>query len=141
MHYLDTSVVLSYYLPDALSDAAQAIYRDRRGLVLSDWTDLETTSVIARLARARSLQPGDARATLKLLRAHVEAGLYRRIATGQEHVENARRLIADLAVPLRAPDALHATLARAHGLTLVTGDRQLARATADLGVSVETLAD
>ena len=139
MRYLDASVVLAYYLPDPLSDAAATIYRAGGGLVLSDWAELEATSVIARLTRSGSLAERDARTTLALLRDHVDAALYRRVTTGAEHVEEARRLIADLRVPLRAPDGLHVVLARAHRLTLVTGDRQLARSGAALDVPVEVV--
>lgn len=105
--------------------------------MLSDWALLEATSVIARLVRVESLAEGDGRTVLDLVSAHLEAGLYERVTTGSTDVERACRLVARLDLPLRAPDAMHVALSLGHQLTLVTGDRQLARAAERAGARVE----
>ena len=59
---------------------------------------------------------------------HVAEGFYRRISLNTEHFIKARLLAASMDGSLRTLDALHLAAALAEGLTLVTTDREFARA-------------
>lgn len=139
MIYLDASVALAYYLPDPMSAAAQALYDRGGGLVLSDWAHLEVASVVARRVRAGDLRRASAAAVLDLMNGHVEADLYRRLATATDDVARARHLVERLDLSLKAADALHLALARGHALRLATGDRQMTRAATELGLEVDLI--
>jgi uncharacterized protein len=65
---------------------------------------------------------------LDLFGSHIADGFYRRISLGAEHFMKARQLVCSMDSPLRTLDALHLAVAIAEALTLVTADREFARA-------------
>ena len=127
-HYLDTSVLVAYYLPEPLSERAERVLLRADPLSISPLVELEFASVLARKVRARELAPTAARSALEQFRAHQEEGLYRRLEIGAAHYEQARRWVAAFRPPLRTLDALHLSIAAGAGATLLTADKQLARA-------------
>ena len=128
IRYIDTSVLVAYYLPEPLSERAERGLRRGGTPSISPLVELEFASVLARKVRARELAPAAARAALEQFRAHQEEGLYRRLEIGEAHYEQARRWVEALRTPLRTLDALHLSVAASAGDTLLTADKQLARA-------------
>ena len=126
--YLDTSVLVAYYLPEPLSERAERVLLDGGTPSISPLVDLEFASVLARKVRARELAPAAARAALEQFRAHQDEGLYRRLEIGAAHYEQARRWVEAFRLPLRTLDALHLSVAAGANAALLTADAQLARA-------------
>lgn len=65
--YIDTSVLVAYYLPEPLSE--RALLRGGTPSI-SPLVELEFASVLGRKVRARDLAPTAARAALEQYRAH-----------------------------------------------------------------------
>jgi predicted nucleic acid-binding protein len=137
--YIDTSVLIAYYLPEPLSERAERILLRGGTLSISPLVELEFASVLARKVRARELAPSAARSALEQFRAHQEEGLYRRLEIGAVHYEQARRWVEAFRPPLRTLDALHLSVAAAAGAALLTADKQLARAARALRLSCRLL--
>lgn len=128
IRYIDTSVLVAYYLPEPLSERAERGLRRGGAPSISPLVALEFASVLARKVRARELAPAAARAALEQFRAHQEDGLYRRLEIGAAHYNQARRWMEAFSPPLRTLDALHLSIAAVAGAALLTADFQLARA-------------
>lgn len=135
--YLDTSIVLAYYLEETHSEQAQEIYRARPDLQISELVNLEVLSSLSRLARVGSIELDDAKSVSDLFDAHLRDGLYRRRNLDTSHYGLARDYIARFDLPLKSHDALHLALCAAEDLTLLTADRQLARNAEALDVRTE----
>lgn len=135
--YLDTSIVLAYYLDEVQSEEAQEVYETRPELQVSELVELETLSSLSRLARVGSIKLEDARNVSELFNAHLRDGLYVRRSLDARHYRLARDYIARFDLPLKSPDALHLAFSAAEDLTLLTADRQLARKAEALGVRME----
>lgn len=136
MPYLDTSIVVAYYLPEALSERVQSIYDGDSGPTTSDLVDLELFSALSLRVRTGELARQDADRVARLFVSHLEAGLYARVVLTASHHRSARDLIARFDLPLKAPDALHLAVASAARLPLFTADDQLARNARALGIDV-----
>jgi predicted nucleic acid-binding protein len=128
IRYIDTSVLVAYYLPEPLSERAERGLRRGGTPSISSLVELEFSSVLARKVRARELAPAAARAALEQFRAHQEEGLYRKLEVGAAHYDQARRWVEAFSPPLRTLDALHLSVAAIAGAALLTADIQLARA-------------
>ena len=137
MRYVDASVAVAYYLPDPLSDTAQAAMRHVPDLALSDWAELEIASVVARLARAGSITEPEARLTIETVSRHLAGSSLRRVLTSTHDIAHARELVSRLDLPLRAQDAVHLAIVTRLELSLLTADRHLARCAKEVGAKVE----
>lgn len=139
MIFLDTSVIIAYYLPETYSQQVQRYYDDEPQLVISSLVEVEAISVFARLVRTQSLSMNAARQVSDAFTAHLDQGIYTRLPLQVQHYRYAREAIARFDLPLKAPDALHLAAAALEQLPLITADRQLARNAGALGVRVELL--
>jgi hypothetical protein len=134
--YIDTSLLVPYYCPEALSQPAERTLRGDPRPAISDLVEVEFFSALAKKVRARELSPADATRTGERLLDHLQAGLYTRIAVERRHYEAARGWLARFTLPLRALDALHLALADLEGLRLATSDQDLSQSAKRLGVAV-----
>ena len=134
--YIDTSLLVPYYCPEALSQAAERTLRGDPGPAVSDLVEVEFFSALARKVRASEMSAADATRTGKRFLDHLQAGLYARIAVQRRHYEAARGWLARFTPPLRALDALHLALADLEGLRLATADQDLSRSARSLAVAV-----
>ena len=140
MAYIDTSVLVAYYCPETLSGPAQKALA-RTGLpVISPLVELEFVCAMAMKVRAGELDAASARRILATLQRHLAEDRYMIVPVGGAEYELARHWVGGFSTPLRAPDALHLAAAFGNGLLLLTADRALARAAADLGVDCELIA-
>lgn len=126
--YIDTSVLGAYYCPEALSTSAEKALRHIETPVISSLTEVELASLISRKRRLKEINERQAQQILDLFGTHVAAGSYRRIAVTTEHFLKARQLIGAPKIALHTLDALHLSIALAENLTLMTADRDLAKA-------------
>jgi uncharacterized protein len=125
--YLDTSVLVAIYCPEPLSEKADRIARREGPAAISELTEVEVSSAIARKVRAGELVVGDARKILALFASHASSGWFDRISIEAAHYRQARDWIGRMSRPLRALDGLHLALAASSGRTLVTADPALYR--------------
>ena len=126
--YVDASVLGAYYCPELLSGAAETALRKVRGPVVSSLSDVEFCSLISSKRRLKELTARQAGEILNLFDTHVAEGFYRRVSLTAEHFLKARQLVSVSGSALRTPDALHLAVAVSESLTLLTADRELAKA-------------
>jgi uncharacterized protein len=126
--YVDTSILGAYYCPEPLSAAAESALRGIKTPVISLLSEVEFCSLISKKCRLKELKDRQAKEILDLFLNHVAEGFYRRISLNTEHFVKARLLVASMDSALRTLDALHLAAVLAEGLTLVTADREFARA-------------
>ena len=134
--YIDTSLVVPYYCPEALSQAAERTLRSDPHPAVSDLVEVEFFSALARKVRVREMSAADATRTGEQFLKHLRTGLYERVAVQRQHYEAARSWLGRFTLPLRALDALHLALANVEGLRLATADQDLSRSARTLGVAV-----
>jgi len=135
--YLDASVLLPVLVQEPATAAVEA-YLTRSGpeLLISDFAAAEVASALSRLVRMRLLDAEDATARLG------DFEIWRAATTSTIDIQPADARLAYAFVRrfdlrLRAPDALHIAIARRLDIALVTLDRRLADAAAELGVPAE----
>lgn len=137
--YLDTSIVVAYYLPEPLSDQIQASYRTQPSRTISDLVELEFVSALSLRLRVGSLDRTRVDRVLSLFMNHLESGLYGRVHLHAGHYRLARGYIARFDLPLKAPDALHLAICASGGMVLITADGQLARNAQALDIEHELI--
>lgn len=131
--YLDTSVLVALYIPEALSASAAAGIGDTP-LAISALTEVEFASAVARRMRERTVSTADGALVLRTFDSHLADRRYRQLPVVAETYVEAVRLLRSGAAPLSSLDALHLAVAAAHRAPLLTADRQLARAARMLGI-------
>lgn len=103
---------------------------------LSELTEVELFSALARKVRTAEIGLVDADRVRRLFLTHLAEGVYTRLPLESRCFGLARNWLATTTAPLRTLDALHLALAALHDRMLATSDRQLARAAEVLGVPV-----
>jgi predicted nucleic acid-binding protein len=135
--YLDASVLLPTLIDEPASAAVDAfMLAGGRELLVGDFAAAEVAAALSRLVRMGLLENTDAQerlADFDVWRAAMSAPVDMHAADARLANAYVRRF--ELA--LRAPDALHAAIARRLGATLITLDRPLAAAATALGIAVE----
>ena len=136
MYYIDTSVLVAYYCPETLSKQVQAFLGAQLKPAVSDLTEVELFSAIAKKVRMEDLSPADGNRILSKYLSHLDGGLFTIIHLESQHWRIARGWIGLFNTSLRTLDALHLAIASAGDLTLVTSDQHLLMAADTLGVKV-----
>jgi uncharacterized protein len=137
--YIDTSVLVPFYLPEALSDAVDELLRIEDTPALSQLVEVELFSAVARKLRMREISPEEARQIAIDFQTDLDENFYTRIPLEAIHYNLARDWISRFEVPLRTLDALHLAVASSNQLLLMTGDEALARSARTLGIEVQLL--
>lgn len=140
MFYLDTSVVVAYYVPEALSAQVQAKFGSFTAPAISHLVQLELFAAVSARVRAGNLKRMHAEQVVQQFQHHIEGGWYTSLPLSPAHYRWARDFLSHFDLPLKAPDSLHLAVAAAEGLSLLTADQQLARNAQALGVPVELIA-
>jgi predicted nucleic acid-binding protein len=134
--YLDASVLMPTLVQEPSTPAVKAyLVGTRQELLVSDFAVAELASALSRLLRMSLMDDADAAARL----ADFDAWRAATTEPAELHAADARLAYAYVRrfdLRLRAPDALHLAIARRLDATLVTLDRRLTRAAAELGIAV-----
>lgn len=109
--------------------------------VISDLTEVELFSAIARKTRTGELSAEDAGRLRAAFVGHLEAGYYERLALERRHYRVAREWLPSSSVALRTLDALHLAVAAAEDLSIATADQRQAEAGGPLGVATWLLGE
>jgi len=95
--------------------------------------------MIARRLRERSLAPSDGSRVLRALDGHLAERRFRLHLVGVETFAEAERMLRSGSATLAALDALHLAVAALAKESMLTADRQLARAASRFGVKTRLL--
>lgn len=134
MYYIDTSVLVAYYYPEALSEQVQSFLTEQLKPAVSDLTEVELFSAVAKKVRMGDLSHADGNRILSKYLSHLDGGLFTIINLEPQHWRIARGWIGLFNTSLRTLDALHLAIASAGDFTLVTSDQHLLMAADTLGV-------
>ena len=137
--YLDTSVLVAYYYPEALSETVQKLVRVERRPVISSLNEVELMSALSRKIREGGLSMTDGERIAALFDQHVESGLYRRIPVSEQHYKAAQVWLRDFNTSLRSLHAIHLAVAGSANLQLVTADKILASSATTYGIATQFL--
>ena len=140
MLYIDTSVLAAYYCPEPLSELAETKLRGTASLVISDLTELELCSAIARKVRSGELPRQDAIRILSEFQTHADTGRFRRHSLSAQNQQTAKEWLKQMEWPLRTLDALHLAVASALEATILTADAHMAQCAKGIGLSFHLLA-
>jgi uncharacterized protein len=138
-YYLDTSVLVAYYVPEALSNKVQTFLQKHPQPFISELTQLEFYSALAIRVRTMTLARNDAEKVIALFENHLKNGYYLQADVERTHFEKAREFITGFTVPIKAPDALHASICLLNNLVLVTSDIKLSQYAVQLGITAEPI--
>jgi predicted nucleic acid-binding protein len=126
MFYVDSSLLVAYYCPEALSERAEIFLTSQSPLSISTLTELEVFSAVSRKVREKGLTRATARRILAKFLSHLDGRFYTCFPVETQHVRLARDWIGQFSTNLKSLDALHLAVASLEGLTLVTADQNLA---------------
>ena len=139
MIYLDTSVLVAYYVPEPLSTLAQQRLMADPAVLVSELAQTEMVSALALRLRIGSLSLAAVQQVTTLFASHLTQGLYVPLHLSSAVYRQAPVYIARYDLAIKAPDALHLAAAALEQAPLVTADRQLAHNAQALGIAVELL--
>jgi uncharacterized protein len=135
--YIDTSVIVPLYVPEALSETIEAYLNEDRVLALSGLTELEFYSAISKKIRTSEINNPDAVNILKYFNNHLSENYFKRLSISNEHFQLAKNLIGEFSTSLRTLDAVHLVLSDNHCDLFVTADKVLADAAHHFGIKTE----
>jgi hypothetical protein len=139
IYYIDTSVLVAYYCPEALSEPVQEFLGEQVKPAVSSLTEVELFSAVARKVRAGELSQPDGNRILSKFLSHLDGNLFTVIPVEFHHWRLARGWIGLFSTPIRTLDALHLAIASVGDFVLVTSDQGLVRAAGTLGVKVRMM--
>lgn len=134
MHYIDTSVLAAYYIPEHRTKDAEKALAKAENPFISPLVEIELYCVIARKVRSHVLDASVAKRIHSQFQLHIADGVLRMVDIGTAEYALARDWLARLETSLRVLDALHLAVAFANGLMLVTADKELAEVARHFGV-------
>jgi uncharacterized protein len=134
--YLDTSALVAYYCPEAISDRVEELLAGENRFAVSHLTEVELISAVSRKIRERQLAKADGNKILTLFQNHIQGDMFINIPVEAKHFSMATNWIAQFSSPLRTLDALHLSLAAGAGMPILTADHQLRQSAEILGVDV-----
>ena len=139
MLYIDTSILAAYYCPEPLSEAVERFITASKQPAISQLTEVELVSAVAKKVREKYLAQRGALQIINEFQSHVDQGLFHRIPLEVKHYQMAKTWLARFSTPLRTLDALHLAVAAASNAIIVTADRRLARSARRLGLEKKLL--
>ncbi|MDO8722993.1 MAG: type II toxin-antitoxin system VapC family toxin [Syntrophales bacterium] len=107
---------------------------------VSDLTEVELFSAVAKKVRMGDLSPSDGNRILSKFLSHLDGGLFTIISSESQHWRIARGWIGLFSTSLRTLVALHLAIASAGDFTLVTSDQHLLQVADTLAVKAYRIA-
>ena len=136
MLYLDTAIVLSFFVREPMSESfGKWIASRRRPLAFSDWGLTECASALGIRLRRGELDKDSATRAFRAITTFANESC-ELIACAGHHQKEAQALLARFDLPLRSGDALHLAISQHLQATLITCDRQLVSAAKAIGAKV-----
>ena len=132
--YFDTSVLVAYYCPEAISEQVEGLLRNQPGPIISELTEVEFYAAVARKVRQGGLDRPNALRVLSEFETHIAGGRYAKLTMEHQHYRMARDWFGQLRWAMRTLDALHLAVAVKAHATIVTADVAQAAVAEALGV-------
>ena len=132
-YYIDTSVLVSYYCPEPLSEKVENFLTAHLHPSISGLTEVELCSAVSRKVREGGMNRKDAGRIMARFITHVDKNFYDYLIVQQHHYRLARDWIGLFNTELKTLDALHLAIASAEGLSIVTADEGLSKSAKALG--------
>ncbi len=123
--YLDTSVLVAYYVPETFSAQAEAVLLAAADRVVSPLCLSEASAALRAKVHYGHLSMAHAMAARDRFRGHYDGGYYRVIPLENRHYDQAFTSVWQLTQRLRTLDALHLAVAQMGGCCLATADERL----------------
>ena len=139
MYYIDTSVLVAYYCPEALSEPVQDFLSEQVKPAVSILTEVELFSAVARKIREGDLGQPDGNRILSKFLSHLDGNFFTIVPVEPHHWRLARGWIGLFNTSIRTLDALHLAIASAGDFVLVSSDQRLIRAAGTLGVKIQAM--
>ena len=139
MDYIDTSVLVAFYVPEAMSRKVQRFYTGLAGAAISALTEIEFYSAVSRRVRMKELSRDDARKIILRFEVHLRDRLYRIVTLTEQEYARARAWLCTFETSLRTLDSLHIAAAYGGDFRLVTADKNLARSAKHVGVTCKLI--
>jgi len=137
MAYIDTSVLVAYYCPEAISDKVEVLLLSMERPAVSQLTVIELASAISRKIREGSLAHKSGEAIISLFNTHIAENRFAHYTLQSEHYTTAFKWISRFDTPLRTLDALHLAVAKICKMPIITSDSHLAQSARILGVDFQ----
>ncbi|MFA6009792.1 MAG: type II toxin-antitoxin system VapC family toxin [Desulfobacteraceae bacterium] len=137
MAYIDTSVLVAYYCPEAISDKVEAMLLSMERPAVSQLTVVELASAISRKIREGTLTRESGEEIISLFNTHITENRFAHYVLQSEHFTTAFKWISRLDTPLRTLDALHLAVAKNCKMPIITSDSHLAQSARILGVDFQ----
>jgi len=130
LHYIDTSYLVPYYLPEANSEMVEKklLKLPAGSIMISPLVRAEFASLLSRKYRTKEMTEADARRVMTTLDRHLNIGALRLTSIDSCDFKKATEWIMTMKHSLRAPDALHLAVAARHDAVFWTLDKARARA-------------
>ena len=139
MLYIDTSVLVAYYCPEAISSKAEKIIINADIPVISPLTEVEFASALARKTREEQLTIESANKILNEFKSHIHKLLFKIIMIDTDCYSLAFSWLSGNDIPLATLDSLHLAATSLNNLKMVTADKQLSNAAFKLGIECQLL--
>ena len=138
--YLDTSALLPYYRPEALSTQVQTLLQNIQGEVfISDLTEVEVSSALSRWYRMRELDENQAQNIENKFAEHLTQGLFTCLSLDKVHFQQAKLWLNTRQTALRTLDALHLACSNNVGARIITADEALMQAAQYFNIKAQLL--
>ncbi len=139
MIYLDTSVVIPYFVEEPQTPAVEtALSKLTRQTCISHWTEAEFASALAKKVRNRECTPSAMeRAVTKM--AMMATDVFTRWLPSAQDYQVAVKFMLNPRTGLRAGDALHLAIAQRHDATVWTLDKGMFEAARVLKIPAKSL--
>lgn len=126
--YLDTSVLVSIYIPEKHSDdIINLLQESNEKPCLSRLTEVEFYAALALKKRTKELKQTEINAAIKLFNHHLDQLVYEKVYITDAVFTSAMQLLSEGKTPLRTLDALHLACNLIIQATLVTADKLLSK--------------
>jgi predicted nucleic acid-binding protein len=136
MLYLDTAIVLTLFVREAMSESVgKWIAYRRQPLAFSDWGLTECASALGIRLRRGELNSDSATRAYRAVTTFANESCELIPCAGHHHKE-AQRLLMRFDLPLRSGDALHLAISQQVQATLISCDKQLVAAAKAIGAKV-----
>lgn len=133
--YLDAAVLVSLYVPEVTTAAAESLVAGEADVAVSGLTLLETRVALERKRKAGSMTASAVMAIRARIEADLQAQRLQLHAVEETDYRGADGISQQVPGPIRSLDALHAAVAQRLGLELVTLDRRLCEAARAAGIT------
>ncbi len=138
--YLDTSVLVSVYIPEKHSqNILNLLDKSKEQFCISRLAETEFFSALACKKRTKELSQSEISSITALFHHHLTQLIYEKVYITDAVFEAAIHFLTSYKTHLRTLDALHLACAANMNATLITADKILAKSAEQLDLSVQLI--